>query len=76
MPKFFFDLKDEDGIHRDDVGVELPDIDAAKAEARRALLEMSRDNLELGADRDGHLEMLIRDHGVGPVRLSITLREL
>ena len=34
MPMYFFDLHDGDKIHVDDMGVELPDVDAA----RRALV--------------------------------------
>jgi hypothetical protein len=75
MPRFFFDLLDASGVHRDEVGLELTDLDAAKAEARRALLDISRDDLRVDGDGRGRLELLIRDDGIGPVRLSITLTE-
>ena len=40
MPRFFFDVNDD--IHViDDVGIELPDLDAAKAEATRTLAEIA-----------------------------------
>jgi len=40
MPRFFFDVHDD--IHViDDVGIELPDLDAAKAEATRTLAEIA-----------------------------------
>ena len=39
MPRFFFDLRDGEFI-RDDVGLDLPDIDHAMTEAKRMLAEL------------------------------------
>ncbi len=72
MPIYYFDLQDGSGVHRDDVGVDLPDTQAAIAEARRALAEMSKD----GSPPDGatqDLSILIRDHDE-PVRVVMTVR--
>lgn len=72
MPLYFFDVRDGQGTHRDEVGLELPDLDAAIAEARRALADMSRE-----APVNGHgydLEILIRDDGEGPVKLVLSLK--
>jgi hypothetical protein len=72
MPVYYFDIRDAEGMHGDAVGVELTDMDAAIAEARRTLAEMSQESIGRGA-ADGPLEILIRDHGEGPVRLTLTL---
>jgi len=42
MPRFFFDLRDGEFI-RDDVGVELPDIDHAMTEAKRMLAQLVKE---------------------------------
>lgn len=72
MPLYFFDVRDGQGTHRDEIGLELPDLDAAIAEARRALADMSREALADGGGYD--LEILIRDHGEGPVKLVLSLK--
>jgi hypothetical protein len=71
MPFYYFDVRDRQGLHRDDTGLELADLDAAIAEGRRALADMSREALADGGD--GSLEIVIRDHGEGPVKLSLSL---
>ncbi len=71
MPLYFFDVRDKQGLHRDDTGLELPHLDAAIAEGRRALADMSRDVLAEGGD--DKLEIVIRDHGEGPIRLALSL---
>lgn len=71
MPLYYFDVRDSQGIHRDDVGVDLPDMETAIAEGRRALADMSREALARADGAD--LEILIRDHGEGPVRLVLTV---
>lgn len=71
MSRYFFDVRDGQGTHRDDVGLEFPDMEAAIAEGRRALADMSR---ELLVDSgDDAIEILIRDSGEGPVRLVLSL---
>ena len=71
MPRYYFDIRDAQGLHRDDVGMDFPDMDRAIAEGRRAIADMSRDALP--ATNGESLEILIRDHGEGPVRLSLSL---
>ena len=43
MPRFFFDIDDDDLTHRDEEGLELPDLDRAKAEAMATLPAMARE---------------------------------
>jgi len=71
VPIYFFDIRDEHGLHRDDAGLEFADLETAVQEGRRALAEMNRDALAHGQDQV--LEILIRDHGEGPVRLALSL---
>ena len=42
MKRYFFDIRDGDELSPDEVGVELPDIKAVKAEAARSLADISR----------------------------------
>jgi hypothetical protein len=71
MPRYFFDVCDEDGAFTDEVGMELPDMDTAIKEARRALADMMRDALR--DQNRGAMAIAIRDGADGPVILSVTL---
>ena len=71
MPRFFFDIRDSDGLFRDDTGLELESMDVAVGMARRTLSDMVRD-----AFRDPEtteLAVKIRDGSEGPVVLTVTL---
>lgn len=70
MPRYYFDVRDDDGAFIDEVGVELPDMAAAIQEARRALADMVRDALR---DSKGDVAIAIRDGADGPVVISVTL---
>ena len=50
MPHYFFDTRDDDTFIDDDVGVDLPDLEAAKAVAATSLAELARDVIA-GASR-------------------------
>ena len=56
MPRFFFNIRDGHEVDEDDEGVELPDVEAARAEAL-ATVEELRD--ELGDA--GNIELEIVD---------------
>ena len=71
MPRYFFDIRDGTGVHTDDVGLDLADMNTAIVEARRALADMTRETL-LGSD-DTQLDILIRDGADGPVKLAVSL---
>jgi hypothetical protein len=72
MPQYFFDVHDKDGTFHDEVGVELKDMDAAIAEARRALADMTKEML-IGSGAEG-IHIVIHDGPDGPVRLSVSLQ--
>ncbi len=56
MPRFFFNIRDGYDLDEDDEGIELPDIDAARAEAL-ATVEELRDQL----GDAGNIELEIAD---------------
>ena len=70
MPHYFFDIRDNEGVHHDDIGLDLPSIKAAIIEGRRALSEMNSDISNLD---NQVLEIVIRHHGEGPVRLALSV---
>ena len=43
MPHYFFDTRDGDMFIEDDIGLDLPDLDAAKRQATLSLAELARD---------------------------------
>jgi 4-hydroxyphenylpyruvate dioxygenase-like putative hemolysin len=71
MPRYYFDVRDEDGASIDEVGIELPDMAAAIQEARRAVADMVRDALR--ESNIGDVAIAIRDGADGPVVLSVSL---
>jgi hypothetical protein len=71
MPRYYFDVHDTQGVHRDDVGLEFRDMDTAILEARRALADMTRESLLLDGATD--LSIHIRDGDEGPVDIVITM---
>jgi hypothetical protein len=71
LPRYFFDVTDSSGAHTDEVGLDLPDMDAAIMEARRALADMTRESL---AERNpANLRIHIRDGADGPVNLVVSM---
>ena len=45
MGRYYFDLRDSDGIAVDEEGLELGDIEAVQEEAARSLADAARDTL-------------------------------
>ena len=45
MVRYFFDMRDNESFYPDDVGLELPSMDAVKAEASKAMGEIAKDAL-------------------------------
>ena len=52
MPRFFFDIHDGENFRPDREGLELEDLEAAKAEAKKALSDIVRDEMPDGDRRD------------------------
>ena len=50
VPRYFFHTRDGQTVFRDDVGVELPDLEAAKLIASDSLAELAREVIP-GTDR-------------------------
>lgn len=59
MPRYFFDCREDGQSFRDDEGVELVNLDAAKEVAARTLAEIARDVLPGSSGRS--LGMDVRD---------------
>jgi hypothetical protein len=68
MAHYYFDVRDGDDLSVDDLGVALPDIEAAQLEARRCLGDLARDAIrspEYDGSRECRLAVEVRD-GSGP----------
>ena len=64
MPRYFFDIREGNYLAVDEEGVELPDAQAAEAEAARSLADMARDHL---LARTSHVLVIeVRDDN-GPI---------
>ncbi len=48
MPLYYFDVTDDDGLHRDDLGVELDSFDDARAQAQALLPALAREQFPKG----------------------------
>jgi hypothetical protein len=75
MPRYYFD-SDDDGDQSivDDIGVELPDLDAVKLEASRALADLARDVLPGSIRRE--LSVSVRDRLDRPVLKALMVFEV
>jgi len=71
MPRYYFDIHDQEGDFRDEEGLDFPDLDAAIAVARKTLGGLVQDAL-----REPGLETVaitVRDGQDGPVMMRVTL---
>lgn len=57
MPRYYFDTRDDDLFIEDDEGLDLPDLDAARAQAAKGLAEMAIDVLPSSIQRDMAVEV-------------------
>ena len=71
MPRYFFDIKDDKESFVDSTGIELPNMEAAIREARRALADMVGESLRDRGNDD--IAVRIRDGAEGPVLLEVSL---
>lgn len=59
VPYYFFDTRDGDEVITDDIGQEMPDLEAVKLVASRALTELARDVIPGSVKRT--LKVEVRD---------------
>ncbi len=64
MPLYYFDTRDNDDFVKDDIGLELSDLEAVKVEAARGLAELARDVIPGSLKRE--LAVEVRD-ALGPI---------
>ena len=74
MPRYYFDEYDGETVTQDDEGLELDGIEAARAEARKALPDIARDVLPEDGDRRT-MVVKVRDEA-GKVVITATLTML
>jgi hypothetical protein len=70
MPRYFFDVTDAGEASIDDIGVELPSLEAARREALQTLGEIAKDELPNGDHRQFSIDIRAGD---GPAILSASL---
>jgi uncharacterized protein with GYD domain len=71
MPRFHFDISEDDHFTRDDEGQEFADIKAARSEAVKTGTSIARDSFMSGmAD---HVIINVRDDDAQLLKISITL---
>jgi hypothetical protein len=76
MQRYYFDLRDDDGLTIDDEGIELPDLRAVRYEASRSVVDAARHVL-LRPTRPTEVAVEVRDES-GPVmrmRFMIDIKE-
>jgi len=64
MPRYFFDAFNGDRLIRDEIGIELADLDQVRFEAIEALPDLARDELQDGDDRAFAIEARDADNRV------------
>jgi hypothetical protein len=73
MPLYFLDVYNRTGCSRDEEGMELPDLDAARAQAVDGIRSILQDEVGHGAiDFEGRVE--VRDEN-GTILATIVYRE-
>jgi hypothetical protein len=72
MPRYFFDTYDGRRFVRDEEGLELESLGAAKAQGQRAVVDMARDELPDGDERT--LVVSVRDEaGKEVLRVALSM---
>jgi len=70
MARYFLDYHNDMGVIIDDEGQELPNLDAARTEARRTIAEGARDLMAEGGD--GQIKVEVRDKSSVVLRVTAT----
>jgi hypothetical protein len=73
MPLFFFHYCDDEGDEPDELGIELPNLETAHLEARRAAIDMWAEAQHEGRDLSRH-RFVIRD-AIGNIVLELPLAQ-
>ena len=66
MPRYFFDIQDDDGLQHDDEGVELAHIEMVRLEAQRVLPRIAYEEARGARDR-GSYTVLVTDEDGQPI---------
>ena len=74
MPLYFFDTRDNDSFIEDEVGLELPDLQAVKDQAALSLAELARDVLPGSIKRT--LTVEVRDERQPVLRANLIFEAL
>jgi hypothetical protein len=70
MPRFHFNVRDEDRVTPDEIGVELENLEAAEREAIRRVTGIGADSLS--KDRASEIEVQVKDNE-GFLLLTVTV---
>jgi hypothetical protein len=70
MPRFLFDVLEEDRVTPDEVGIELESVEAAEREAIRRVTGIGAESLS--KDRASEIEVQVKDHE-GFLLLTVTV---
>ena len=74
MPLYFFDSRDNGEFIRDEVGLELADLEAVKVVASRSLAELAEDVLPSSSKRE--LAVEVRDVSQTVLRAVLTFEAM
>jgi hypothetical protein len=74
MPTYYFDYHDNDGVFVDHHGEEMPDVEAARKEALRALGDAVQDLVRSGTN--GRIVIEVRDGAGISLRVSATFETI
>jgi hypothetical protein len=74
VPRYFIDTRDDDVFLKDDVGIELFDLEAAKALAAASLAELGRDVLPSSKRRV--IVVLVREEQRPLLELRLTFEAI
>ena len=66
MPRYFYDIHVDNEIFRDETGQDLPDLNAVRTEAQKALPEIAYDKIPQDGDRKAFF-VLVTDEDGHPV---------
>ncbi len=69
MPRFFFDLVDYKAVVADPDGIELPDLETARARAVADAREIVQDGADRGEDRRGWIFQIKDEHAAIVLRV-------